>query len=49
MTKKLALKIFLNKSNNQINLSVPRKQLNLKDKDCFLKFKKAFVKLEGFE
>jgi hypothetical protein len=49
MHKLLELKLRLNKKNGQVNISIPRKELDISDRESLSKYKKAFMRLEGFE
>ena len=51
MNKKLLLKVRMikNKSNGQVNISIPKKMLDNKSRDDMCKYKNVFIRLERFE
>lgn len=46
---RLLVKLIRNKNNGQINLSIPKKKLDVDAKKKFCNAKKAWITLEGFE
>ena len=49
MGKLLKLNMILNKSNKQVSLTLPKKQMTAEMRKDLVKFKKARIWLDGFE
>lgn len=49
MKQKFLAKLVKNKANGQVNISLPKKILDIKDQKCIEKSKRAWITLEGFE
>lgn len=47
--KLLKLKMIKNKRNGQVNIAIPRRQLDCSVKEEMKKYKSAIIRIEGFE